>query len=122
MFRFLININQGYINTQTPCLAGEQIEYHLGKRKTERYNTDLILSNSCVVLVIMCGTGGSGGGVEETILTGVGNGGGGGGKGDMCPHFFDWGGGESNGIIVPPTFNPTFLFSTWIICLYNTDT
>ena len=33
-----------------------------------------------------------------------------------------------NGMFVPPpphththTFNPTFLFSTWIICLYNTD-
>ena len=33
-------------------------------------------------------------------------------------HFFYWGG---NGMFVPPTFNPTFLFSTWIICLYNTD-
>ena len=32
----------------------------------------------------------------------------------------DWGGG-GNGMFVPPTFNHTFLFSTWIICLYNTD-
>ena len=26
-------------------------------------------------------------------------------------HFFIWGGG-GNGMFVPPTFNPTFLFST----------
>ena len=33
------------------------------------------------------------------------------------------GGGEGYDIFVPPplTFNPIFLFSTWIICLYNTD-
>ena len=31
------------------------------------------------------------------------------------------GGGGGNGMFVPPTFNPTFLFSTWIICLYYTD-
>ena len=43
---------------------------------------------------------------------------GGGGKGGMCPPLF-WLGG--NGMFVPPTFNPTFLFSTWIIRLYNTD-
>ena len=49
-------------------------------------------------------------------ITGVGSGGG--GKGASAPHFFDWGG---NGMFVPPTFNPTFLFSTWIIRLYNTD-
>ena len=46
-------------------------------------------------------------------------------------HFFDWGGGGGGGqwyVYAPPpplththTFNPTFLFSTWIICLYNTD-
>ena len=47
--------------------------------------------------------------------------GGGGARGHVPPHFFDRGG---NGMFVPPPphFNPTFLFSTWIICLYNTDT
>ena len=48
--------------------------------------------------------------------------GGGGERGHVPPRF--WLGG--NGMFVPPTphpptFNPTFLFSTWIICLYNTD-
>ena len=63
----------------------------------------------------------------NSVRTGVGSGGGGGGGEGACapPTFFDWGG---NGMFVPPpppphthTFNPTFLFSTWIICLYNTD-
>ena len=39
-----------------------------------------------------------------------GGGGGGGQGGHVPPHFFDRGGG--NGMFVPPTFNPTFLFST----------
>ena len=44
-------------------------------------------------------------------ITGVGSGGGGGGGqgGHVPPHVFDRGG---NGMFVPPTFNPTFLFST----------
>ena len=38
------------------------------------------------------------------------------------PPTFLTGGGGGNGMFVPPpTFNPTFLFSTLIICLYNTD-
>ena len=40
----------------------------------------------------------------------------------MPPTFLIGGGG--NDMFVPPpthTFNPTFLFSTSIICLYNTD-
>ena len=48
------------------------------------------------------------------IITGVGSeggGGGGGGKLGMCPPpLFDGVGG--NGMFVPHTFNPTFLFST----------
>ena len=49
-----------------------------------------------------------------------------GGGGGMCPPTFliggGGGGGGGNGMFVPPpTFNPTFLFSTWIICLHNTD-
>ena len=48
--------------------------------------------------------------------TGVGSGG---GKGGMCPPTFLTGGAMV--CLCPPTFNPIFLFSTWIICLYNTD-
>ena len=58
-------------------------------------------------------------------ISGIGSGGGGGGgRRRMCqgglviPHLFDF---LINGMFVPPTFNPTFLFSTWIICLCNTD-
>ena len=61
--------------------------------------------------------------LRSFIITGVGSGGGGGGgggtRGHVPPTFFIWGGG--NGMFVPPTFNPAFLFSTSIICLYNTD-
>ena len=47
--------------------------------------------------------------VTFTRITGVGSGGGGGGKGEQWY------------VCAPPTFNPKFFISTWIICLYNTD-
>ena len=47
-------------------------------------------------------------------------GGGGGGHVPPPPHFFDWGGGQWY-VCAPPLLTPHFYFSTWIICLYNTD-
>ena len=47
-----------------------------------------------------------------------GGGGGGGGNAACTPHLFYWGG---QWYVCAPTFIHIFLFSTWIICLYNTD-
>ena len=58
--------------------------------------------------------------ITKNNNTGVGSGGG--GKGGMCPPTFLMGGQwYVCAPPPPPTFNPTFLFSTWIIRLYNTD-
>ena len=49
---------------------------------------------------------------QSTHFTGVGSGGGGGKGGISPPPLFDWGGGGQWYVCAPPTFNPTFLFST----------